>query len=403
MPTIADYNQFEGTHWETGSIRNFMAARGFTAPHTGKPYSEAFLLGISGGITVGYFNFAYEGVDPQCNILTRNTFDPLDKLLSRLGVVQTVQQTRKPERAAAILADVLADGIPAIVWPDMWSLPYNGLEHDAGMWGAFPIIVYGYEPERDVVNIADRARVPLTVTTAELENARSRIKKDRYRLLTLDAPHPDKLAAAVRSGICDTIQLMTEKPPKGSPNNFGLKALRFWALNLIRPNQRLSWEKRFPVGIPMFAGLTSAYEFAFLFGKDVRQDAERNQYAAFLDEAAHLLDKPALHDAAGLYHAGAAEWAALPALLLADDVAPFAATRELMLRRHRLFLEQGGASLAERMTITARLAAIRAEMAHNFPLSHAAVVTYRERLAVQIERIHDAEAAAVHALQAAMQ
>ncbi len=74
MPTIADYNQFEGTHWETGSIRNFMAARGFTAPHTGKPYSEAFLLGISGGITVGYFNFAYEGVDPQCNILTRNTF-----------------------------------------------------------------------------------------------------------------------------------------------------------------------------------------------------------------------------------------------------------------------------------------------------------------------------------------
>lgn len=403
MPTIAGYNQFDGTHWETGSIRNYMAARRFTAPHTGEPYSEAFLLGVSGGIAVGYFNFAYEGVDPQCNILTRNTFDPLGKLLSRLGVVQTLQQTRKPERAAAILADVLADGVPAIVWPDMWSLPYNGLEYDEGMWGAFPIIVYGYEPERDVVNIADRARTPLTVTVAELATARSRIKKDRYRLLTLDAPNPDKLAAAVRSGICDTIQLMTEKPPKGSPNNFGLKALQFWSLNLIRPKQRLSWEKRFPAGIPMFAGLTSAYEFAFLFGKADRQDAERSQYADFLDEAAILLDKPVLRDAANAYRVSATIWADLPAVLLADDVAPFAETRDLMRRRHTLFLEQGGASLAERLAITARLAVIRATMARDFPLSDAETVAYRERIAAQIERIHDAEAAAVHALQVAMQ
>ena len=52
MATITDYNQFAGTHWETGSIRNFLAARGFIAPHTGRPYSEAFLLGVSGGIVV---------------------------------------------------------------------------------------------------------------------------------------------------------------------------------------------------------------------------------------------------------------------------------------------------------------------------------------------------------------
>ena len=38
MPTIANYNQFDGTHWETGSVRSFFAQRGFIAPHTGKPY-----------------------------------------------------------------------------------------------------------------------------------------------------------------------------------------------------------------------------------------------------------------------------------------------------------------------------------------------------------------------------
>ena len=28
-------------------MRNFLAQRGFTAPHTGQPYSEAFLMGVS--------------------------------------------------------------------------------------------------------------------------------------------------------------------------------------------------------------------------------------------------------------------------------------------------------------------------------------------------------------------
>jgi hypothetical protein len=50
---------------ENGSVHNFFAARGFTAPHTGEPYSEALLLGVSGGVTFGYFTFHYEGYDPQ--------------------------------------------------------------------------------------------------------------------------------------------------------------------------------------------------------------------------------------------------------------------------------------------------------------------------------------------------
>ena len=61
MPTLTDYTQFEGRHWDTGSVHNFYAYRGVTAPHTGKPISEALLLGISGGIVFGYFSFAYDG------------------------------------------------------------------------------------------------------------------------------------------------------------------------------------------------------------------------------------------------------------------------------------------------------------------------------------------------------
>ncbi len=402
MPTTANYKQFSGIHWETGTVRNFFAQRGFKAPHSGQAYSEAMLLGVSGGIVMGYFTFLYKGTDPQCHILTRNTFDPLEKMLSRLGVVQTLKQTGIAQKAENILIETLEEGQPAIVWADMWSLPYNALAPDEGMWGAFPVIVYGYEPEEDVVRIADRARVPLTVSTGELAAARGRIKKIKHRLLTLSAPAPEKLATAVRLGIYDTIQLFTEKPPKGSRNNFGLNAYQFWAKMLRQPKQRLSWEKQFPAGLPMAAGLTSAYNFAFLFGKGGDQDAERGMYADFLDEAALLLAIPALKTAAAQFRAAAAAWQKLPAALLPDEIEPFGESRRLMLQKHLLFLDRGGAALEEIQTINARLGEIHDGMNRDFPLTQAEVESFRERLAEQILAIHDAEATAVKALQDAL-
>ena len=94
--------------------------------------------------------------------------------------------------------------------------------------GNMPIIVYGYDEAADQVWIADRANVPLTVATDELLSARARIKKDKFRLMTLDMPDHDKLSAAVSAGIWDCIKLFTEKPPKGSVKNFGLAAYQNW-------------------------------------------------------------------------------------------------------------------------------------------------------------------------------
>jgi hypothetical protein len=402
MTVLQDYRHFGGRHWETGSVHNFYAYRGVKAPHTGKPYSEALLLGISGGIAMGYFTFAYEGYDPQCIILTRNTFDPLDRLLSRLGVVQDVKQTAKAEKAQEILLNTLADGSPAILWADMWSLPYNRLPHDEGMWGSFPIVVYGYDREADLVYIVDRANVPLTVSTRDLAAARGRIKKDKHRLMTLDIPDPAKLASAVRLGITDCIQLFTEKPPKGTANNFGLAAFQFWAKMLANPKERTSWAKLFPPGVAMYAGLTWAYSLAFRLGKGLDGDAERGTYADFLDEAAVILGKPLLREAAHRFRASAEAWRALPRVLLPDHIPPFAQGRRLMWRRHECFLQQGNAALDEMREIDDQLAGIRRSMRHDFPLTEAEVVALREQIAEQVLRIHDLERAAVLAMKEAM-
>jgi hypothetical protein len=400
MTVLKDYNQFEGRHWETGSVRNYYAYRGVKAPHTGQPYSEALLLGVSGGIVMGYFSFAYEGYDPQARILTRNTFDPWDTMLGRLGAVQNVEQTYQPQTGVKKLEEVLGEGLPAIVWADMFSLPYNALPQNEGMWAMMPVLVYGYSRNEDLAWIADRADAPLIISADELDAARGRVKKHKHRLITLEPPDPAKLASGVRKGIWDCIKLYTEIPPKGSKNNFGLAAFRWWSTLLTNPKARLSWEKEFPAGRKMYAGLTSAFSDINTFGKNGH--AERDIYADFLEEASLLQEKPDLKEAAKQFRRSAKAWDELSAALLPDEVSLLRDTRQLLLRRQKLFRQQGSAALEEIHTIDARLAEIKAQVAEEFPLDNAGVIALRERISQQVMRIHDIEKQAVEALQAAM-
>ncbi len=400
MTVLKDYDQFLGRHWETGSVSNYYAYRGVTAPHTGRPYSEALLMGVSGGIVMGYFSFAYEGYDPMANILTRNTFDPWDTMLGRLGVVQNVKQTGISETGVKNLEETLAEGLPAIVWADMFSLPYNALPHDEGMWGMQPVVVYGYDRDAGQAWIADRSSVPLRVTPDELDAARGRVKKFKNRLITLEPPDPDKLPAAVRKGIWDCIKLFTEAPPKGSKNNFGLAAYRWWSELLTNPKARLSWEKEFPAGGKMYSGLTWAFNHINTFGNDGH--AERDLYAIFLEEASQILGKLALQQVAEMFRDSARAWDELSTALLPDDVAELAETRQLMLRRHRLFLEQGSAALDDIQQVTARLAEIKAQVSESFAMDDAGVIAMRADISRHVMRIHDIEMEAVEELQAAM-
>ncbi|MCB9420177.1 MAG: DUF4872 domain-containing protein [Ardenticatenaceae bacterium] len=398
MPKLNDYQQFNGRHWGTGTVHNFYTYRGVKAPHTGQPYSEALLMGVSGGIVMGYFVFAYEGYDPQARILTRNTFDPWDTYLSRLGVAQHIQHTSKPEKGLANLLDTLEEGIPAIVWTDMFSLPYNAIPPDEQMWAMMPILVYGHDD--DVVWIADRARVPLTVTPTELAAARARVKKDKFRLVTLNPPDEEKLATAVTQGIWDCINLYTEKPPKGSKNNFGFAAYQHWADMLVKPKAKRSWAKEFPPGAALYAGLTSAFHDIHIFGKDGH--AERDMYANFLDEASLILGKPALKSIAQQFRASADAWDDLGLALLPDEIPLLQETHRLMLQSHRLFLEKRNEGLEERVKINGRLAAIKSQITADFPLNEAGVQALHENIRTHILAIHDVEQKAIAALKDTM-
>ncbi|HRJ43353.1 MAG: DUF4872 domain-containing protein [Caldilineaceae bacterium] len=400
MTVLSNYRQFDGLHWETGTVRNYFDYRGVKTPHTGQPYSEALLMGVSGGAVMGYFVFAYKGYAPQVRILTRNTFDPFETMLQRLGVVQERQQTANPAKGVKNLLEALANGTPALVWVDMFGLPYAHQNRDEGIWHMYPVLVYGYDEAADRVYLADRARVGLTMTTGQLAELRGRVKSVKHRVLTMDLPDPEKLPSAVQAGIEDCIKLYTEKPPKGARHNFGLAAYQKWAEMLTSPKKKGSWAKEFPPGSALYAGLTSAFWDINIFGKEGQ--AERNLYADFLDEASRILERPALVSVARQFRTSATAWDDLSRALLPDWSRPLAETRELMLRQHRLFLDRGAASLDERQALGDQLNLIRKQMAADFPLNEAEVTRLHAGIAEQVLRIHDIEAAAVAALGDAM-
>jgi len=114
-------DSFEGVHSTTGTITNCLRAMGTIDAQTMRPYSEALVLGASGGIAFGYFVFEYKGQLPHVSILTRNTFTPFARALDNLAIRRETRERLMLRRLkktwtllsiAAILRSSMADHFP---------------------------------------------------------------------------------------------------------------------------------------------------------------------------------------------------------------------------------------------------------------------------------------------------
>src|SRR5688572_19103098 len=396
--------QLTGRHWETGSVHNALAMQGVKAPHTGKPYSEALLLGISGGITFGYFTFEYKGYLPHVAMLTRNTFNPFSTILERLGVPQDLRQTNKTDVAEKNLLDTLESGLYPIVWADQFSLPYNCLNPDDAMWGMMPILAV--ETDGKSVMVADRSSQPLHLSMEELTKARGRVKDDKFRIMTLDTPQTTKLSAAVHMGICQGIKLFTEEPPRGARDNFGFAAYEKLAEMLVNTRNKQSWERFFAPGGRMYHALAGspvqpgAYHWVMTWGS--ADGAERGLYADFLLEAAQILKKPSLRESAEKFRESHALWLTFTDAMLPDDVPLLGESKKLIQKKHDLFINEGESALPEIKKINARLNELLSQSETNFPLSSAHAAELRANLREILLKITGVEQQAINLLQSAI-
>lgn len=400
---LANYHQFEGRSASVGYLRNVLDYQGVTAPHTSQPFSEAMLMGINGGITAGYFVFEYQGYMPELNFLTLYPYNETPgAVFDRLCIPMHIQQTTDAKKAVANVLNALAKGKPAVVWADLASLPYFTFDRYDDIWVVMPIVVYGYDLTSGVVQIADRARVPLTASTEEMERARARVKKQRFKMMTIDSPEPDKLPDAVLDGIKACISLFHgEGAPgaPGAPGNFGFSGMRKWADALGATKGEKRWAKQFAPGERMIAGLTSAYYSTAIWSGG---QGARGLYADFLDEAAAVLDNPALDESANLFRQSAALWQSLSDAFLPEQIAPFQQMKEFLEREAQSFLNEGNMSVEERKQIYQQMRDLKAQVAADFPLSETEAAQMSIELRDRIMAMHDAERVAVQTLTDAL-
>ena len=214
----------------------------------------------------------------------------------------------------------------------------------------------------------------------------------------LGAPDEAQLSDAIRQGIADCVALMTEKPPKGSAKNFGLRALQHWS-EMLAKTSKGSWAREYASGRPLLAALTTAYTFMGpAFGKTVQ--AERDVYADFLDEAAQVLGNAELNSVAETYRAAGKAWEGLHKSLLPDGMAMLGDAREAIDRKTNLFIESGAEHLNEIVGCNQRLEGLKTESESDFALSEGEIADLRAEIRDRVMKVYEAEEAAVIALKA---
>ena len=386
--TIRKYAQFGGANPETASLAHLLEFHGILSPHDDKPFSETMLLGIGGGIGGGYFLFEF-GKQATVYIgsrhLWQNPKQYLERLCSRLGVPAAFTETAGAKAAAKHLTEAIASGHPAIAWVDLANLPYAALPKSlSGMVYHF-VVVYGLDEKKNLAYLSDRAPAGITVTLEDLANARSRISSNKNRLMTVDKPKKKiDLKIAILGGIRACLDELNN--PKIS--NFGLPAIAKWGDLVNNPKDKKGWPQVFADGDGHFYSALR-WSFAYIETYQTPGAAFRGMYADFLDQAAPITGLSILTEAAAKYRALAEEWHHLADAFLPESSPALKTLRELVMRRHQLFAEQGaGPQIQE---TAEKIEAALKETAANPPLTTGDRTALLAELQHRIRKIHEHE------------
>jgi hypothetical protein len=222
----------------------------------------------------------------------------------------------------------------------------------------------------------------------------------------LGKPNLSKLTEAIEQGIRQCIRLYVEPPPKGGRDSFGFAAYEKFEAMLTNKRNKQSWQRLLPVGSRMYAALAGvgyqpgAFGWSRTFPANHVQD--RRMYAQFIEEAARILGKPALKDAGDCFQESSMAWTALSEALLPESVPMLSETRNLLLRKKQLFIEQGGDALQEIQQINAQLNDLRARAESEFPLSVEESAEMRAHIAGHVQKVAEIERKGVAILEDAM-
>lgn len=301
-----------GIHPDTASMAAVLAARGVVSPITDRPLSEALLLVAGGGLGAGYILWEFESRKRAMLTLGfRNQWQYpgipgwFGKTTERLGVPTVLHETSGAKAARAALDAALADGSPVIVTVDQQSMGTWGLPPELSGYAGYPVVVTGRIDDGAYL-VDDRGTAPFVVPADVMTAARGRVGSYRNRLIELrPGPGPlpaDRLRDALMAGLADQVDHLSS----GS-DSFSLPAWRKWSRLMTDRRNAKGWPRVFAAGHGLFDALISMVEQVD-DGVGAWGGHLRDLYADGLEEAAAILDRPALREAAGAWRAGADLW-----------------------------------------------------------------------------------------------
>ncbi|MFN8420684.1 MAG: DUF4872 domain-containing protein [Anaerolineae bacterium] len=377
----------------TSALMNVLAGQGVTAPHTGKPFTESMLLGISGGLGAGYILWEFKSEDTPSLVMgfsnRWNYSAPvLTTLVERMGGSVEVKETTGMKSAAQNLQNAK---LPVLAWADRASLPYQHLPE--WMLGCSVHCICVEKIEDDTIYVSDLAEAPFKVGASAFAKARNTVPSDKNRIMSVKMPPQIDLKAAITAGIADCIEHLGR-----DSDSFSLPVWKKWAKTLTSTKDKKGWQVLYKDRKGLFSALRYSYEGwrSIIQGAGLRE----TMYAEFLDDAAVILGNPKLNEAAAAYRHCADLWREFAEAALPDRHVELKATKELMCERYAAYNRNDLASLAK---ISAELEKQRQTYNTAWMLNDADTNTLLEDMSAKLTAVYEAEVKALDVLKAAMQ
>jgi hypothetical protein len=393
------YQLSNGLHPESASLAALLAAAGLTDTATGRPLSEATILGIGGGLGVGYILWEFKAyTNPILVMGMTNRWQYSDSLYSkvseRLGILFAVAETGGAKGAAAALDAAFGLQRPAMLWVDQSGLPWFALEKELD--GCFGHTVVACGADGELVTVDDRAARPFTLERSQLALARGRIGSYKNRLLMVESlgDEPKDVETAMAAGIRDCAEHLAQPS-----DSFSLPVIRKWARLMTDPRNKKGWPTVFADGKGLFSTLISVFEALSDYG--TAGGSLRGLYADFLDDAARRLETPLLATCATHYRNLALRWNILAETVLPTAEPAFAAAKDLVAQRQALLTGLGGDGVAESIALREELNTLRTRHDPACPLDADGRMELFRTMQGELETIYTEEVEANRLLQEA--
>lgn len=329
--------------WSRGSdpdviaLHNALIAAEVVNPVDGRPFSDALLFGLGGGIGFLYALFQYEGSDPMLSIGVRYTMlghDFARQCLERASIAHEVFTTGSSAKADAALDDALAAGVVPLVSIDYPSLPYSGLPDHFKTMSSNQAVVVAADDERICL---DNGR-QIEINREDFRQARQAYRKAKHQILTITGTKVGDLDFGVRSAIRATADNFVTSPYKGFASNWGFAGLEKWARLMVDEKDRKGWPRVFDSDAGAFLAMTRVQEsIEVLF---TPPGAGRVLYGEFLIEASTITGLGALDAIGQEFIELGTSWSEIAAVATEGHEA-FDQARDIRVRREAALDELG--------------------------------------------------------------